>query len=165
MNRFTTETARAAARKRVGTAEARFWKRVVKTDGCWLWMGKRNQRGYGEFVVGGRVIQAHRFSYELVNGPIAPGLLACHHCDVPYCVKPRHLFLGTYADNARDRNTKGRNSPRTGTNNGRARLTPEQVDLIRVGYRAGALQRELARRFGVDQTQISRIVRGERWCA
>ena len=161
---FNAETARAAARKRVGTAESRFWRRVIKTDGCWLWMGKRNRRGYGEFLDHGRLVQAHRFSYELANGALPATLLACHHCDVPYCVNPRHLFAGTYSDNARDRNAKGRNSPRSGTQNGRAKLSDGDVALIRDGYKAGALQRELARRFGVAQTQISRIVRGEGWC-
>ncbi len=87
---------------------ARFWQKVQKGDGCWEWQGSRNKLGYGITSLRGRAIRAHRVSWEIVNGPIPDGLLVCHRCDNPACVRPDHLFLGTQIDNLRDMRTKGR---------------------------------------------------------
>lgn len=89
--------------------EPRFWAKVDKTDGdgCWLWTGSRRHR-YGEFWVNGKREYPHRVSFELANGPIPAGLVVCHKCDVPLCVRPDHLFIGTLADNFADMRAKGR---------------------------------------------------------
>lgn len=94
----------------------RFWRKVVKGDGCWLWTGHRGSGGYGRFWLNGKQVLAHRTSWEITNGPIPDGLYACHRCDNPPCVKPAHLFLGTALDNAEDRDRKGRTPrhPNTG---------------------------------------------------
>lgn len=89
---------------------SRFWACVVKLPGersCWVWRGRRSRGGYGLFSVGNKLVQAHRFSYEMVNGELGP-LLACHDCDNPPCVRPDHLWPGTHADNMRDMRQKGR---------------------------------------------------------
>jgi hypothetical protein len=86
----------------------RFWSKVVKSDGCWEWTACTNT-GYGIFALrrnGKRQILAHRFSYELANGPISDGLYICHRCDNPLCIRPDHLFAGTQADNMRDQSEK-----------------------------------------------------------
>lgn len=86
----------------------RFWARVQKSDGCWLWTGCVTAQGYGEMSVNGHPTTMHRYSYELHHGPIPKGLFVCHTCDVKRCVRPDHLYAGTVADNARDAVQRGR---------------------------------------------------------
>lgn len=80
-------------------------------SGCWLWTGAYSDGGYGLLdakIAGRRETRAHRVSYHAFVGPIPVGLFICHRCDVPCCVNPDHLFLGTPLDNTRDMIRKGR---------------------------------------------------------
>lgn len=86
----------------------RFWAKVHKTDGCWLWTGGMYATGYGFTGTRKRRLYAHRVAYMLTYGPIPDGMQVCHHCDTPPCVRPDHLFLGNHAENAADRIAKGR---------------------------------------------------------
>jgi len=83
------------------TPEERFWIKVRQTDTCWLWTSTLNNRGYGQFSVGGRSVLAHRFSYELHVGPIPEGLHLDHLCRVRHCVNPAHLEPVTNQENNR----------------------------------------------------------------
>jgi len=91
------------------TLEERFWAKVERGEGCWLWTASRTSTGYGQINVDHRPLKAHRVAWELTYGPIPDGLFVCHHCDVPLCCRPDHLFLGNDADNMRDCAAKGRN--------------------------------------------------------
>ena len=142
-------------------------------SGCWIWLGReRGSNGYGCFVINYRSRPAHRVSYELHRGAIPAGMHVCHTCDVPACVNPAHLFLGTHLDNQADKVAKGRQargaflssrqaaSRARGERNGSAKLTQEQVSAIRADTRP---QRQIARDFHVSQALIGKIKQGRLW--
>jgi hypothetical protein len=81
-----------------------------KSGECWLWLGQRHKRdGYG-LIKGttNQPLRAHRVFYTIFNGEIPEGMVVCHSCDTPACVNPDHLWVGTHADNQRDKTQKGR---------------------------------------------------------
>jgi hypothetical protein len=90
------------------TPTDRFWAKVDRTDGCWLWTAGRDGPGYGQLKVDEQTVKAHRFSYELHVGPIPDGLELDHLCRVRHCVNPAHLEPVTHAENCR-RGTVGQN--------------------------------------------------------
>ncbi len=140
--------------------------------GCWLWT-KSVIRGYGTLGAGicGQA-RAHRAAYEAFIGPIPDGMVVCHRCDVPRCINPSHLFLGSQADNIMDmvskkRHSNGRiskhpNMPK-GERMGQAKLTDAIVADIRRRARSGEGFRALSREFGVDHAIISLAARGITW--
>jgi DNA-binding transcriptional regulator YiaG len=158
------------------TTEDRFWAKVDKTDHCWLWTACVVHGGYGQFSVSSyRAISAHRFSYMLHNGSIPSGLMVCHACDNPRCVRPDHLFLGTQADNIRDKVAKNRQA--TGARHGSktkpervsrgerqhsSKLSADQVRAIRSQYPTLTL-RALAKEFGVSYATVHDIVTRQIW--
>lgn len=81
-----------------------------KPNGCLEWTGSTNARGYGQIKIDGKPIKTHRLAWELANDEIPDGLHVLHHCDVPLCCNPEHLFLGTQADNMADMAAKGRHA-------------------------------------------------------
>lgn len=79
----------------------------IPFSGCWIWAGAQFD-GYGRIVICGTARRVHRVMYELMYGPILPGMCVCHRCDVSLCVNPAHLFLGSVAENNTDMMSKGR---------------------------------------------------------
>jgi len=96
------------------TLEQRFWDYVScePNSGCWLWEGSRDRKGYGQLRIshsGPRSLRyATHISLELDGRPVPAGMLACHTCDIPSCVNPDHLFIGTPLQNTADMIAKGR---------------------------------------------------------
>jgi len=129
-------------------------------SGCWLWFGNANRAGYGLVYNTAMARQelAHRASYKCFKGGLDQKLRVCHSCDMPACVNPDHLWIGTDADNVNDKVRKGR--AMRGTAVPSSRLTENEVAQIR---RMGGSQQEIADRFGVCQMTISKIKRGETW--
>jgi hypothetical protein len=150
---------------------ARFWAKVDKVsdpNGCWLWTGAISSSGYGSYGAPQGTVSTHRYAYALTYGPIDSKLLVCHRCDVKLCVNPSHLFLGTHADNALDYFDKGFiriSKPRkqNGEANSNSRLTHTQVLAIRALCDAGIQQKDVARQFGIDPSNVSNIVSRKTW--
>lgn len=144
--------------------EKRFWEKVVKTEGCWIWTGWL-KNGYGYIGLGGekcKQIGVHRFSYKLHYGFLPQTMEICHKCDNPSCVRPDHLFFGTSASNTEDMLQKGREA--RGEKNGQSKLAANQVREIRNLYRErGKNQQQLADQFGVNRSAIYKIVNYLRW--
>jgi hypothetical protein len=143
-------------------------------SGCIVWTGGCKAFGYGEFSPwnsrkrGLGKQSAHRVAWIAANGPIPDGMYVLHRCDNPPCINPEHLFLGTPQQNTDDMHGKGRwKEPRrrSGARHPRpmAKITEDDVRKIRQRFAAGEAQATIARDFGVDYSNISRIVRGRTW--
>ena len=150
------------------TLEERFWDKVEKTDGCWLWTGCCDGGGYGQIWDLERMRKAHRVSWKIYNGLIENGLFVLHKCDVQRCVNPDHLFLGTQQDNVTDMIGKGRQNYTgnglAGENHPLSKLTHEKACSIREMYSTGYYyQRDLGKLFGVAQSQIANIIHNRTW--
>lgn len=147
-----------------GSTVERFWRRVKRTNTCWLWTGSILPNGYGKISIKHRDVLAHRYSYELLKGKIPDGHLCLHKCDVRNCVNPEHLFTGTHLDNMEDRNRKKRQAKGHQMGAHSAKLSDEQVKEIRSQYSPGnTSQRQLAEEYGLNQSQISRILTRKRY--
>lgn len=142
-------------------ATERFWRKVARLgpDECWVY--SKASAVHAKFWNGTALVKAHRFSWELHNGPIPAGLSVCHRCDNPPCVNPAHLFLGTHAENMADRNAKGRQA--RGDRSPVSKLTTDDVREIKRAIANRENQTALARRFGVSHVQISHIRHGKTW--
>jgi len=153
------------------TFPERFWAKVNKTDGCWIWTAYLCPDGYGYIHTkhGRPKIGAHIASWILHVGSVPKGMCVCHNCpqgDTPSCVNPDHLWIGTQRENVLDRDKKGGSGAekRTGVLNGLSKLNEDQVEQIRSLYAAGLrTQVSLAEEYGVVQTCISRIVLNKIW--
>lgn len=93
----------------------RLYGRVRPSGDCLLWTGATAGKNYGRLEVSGKPRYAHRLAYELAFGEIPAGLSVCHRCDVPRCINPDHLFLGTAKDNCADSIAKGRRPQMAGS--------------------------------------------------
>lgn len=160
----------------------KFWRKVVKgktVDDCWKWNASKFRSGYGQITHGELVgerknLKSHRVSYELHFGKIPDGMAVCHTCDNPECSNPKHLFIGSFKDNAHDMIRKGRRYDTSGENNGQAKITAKIAAKIRSDYskndpesgrhvRKKYSQAALGRKYGLSQTVIGDIIRGKTW--
>lgn len=154
-------------------AEDRFWRRVYKTNRCWLWTGGKFRGGYGQFMLGDKNIKAHRYSFQLHVGGIPDGLFVCHNCDNPSCVNPDHLFLGTPKDNVADMIKKNRRVDTSGELNGQSKISMKIADEIRHKYslndskfpgsRKKYSQQKIGKEYGLSQAAVGKIIRNEMW--
>lgn len=129
-----------------------FARSVQDTNGCRLWTGAIKSNGYGHVNINGKTVMVHRLSWSLTNRRKIPkGKRVLHSCDVRSCIEPKHLRIGTSAQNSQEMVARGRyRGPR--------RLTNAQISEILTLCSNGELtQREIARQFGVHEATVSDI--------
>jgi HNH endonuclease len=151
------------------------WCRIDKRgpNECWLWTGPKNDgMGYGRFEKDGRSYYAHRVIYSITNpgtiewkGPInrAAGMLVLHICDNPVCCNPKHLILGTHADNMRDKVERGRSPDYSKGKGPRCKLTMEDVFWIKLQHKHGATLMALALLYDVSRVTIKSACSGRHY--
>lgn len=146
--------------KRYGTVMERIERDTFyePNSGCWLFAGPIDEAGYGRIRVGNRKVRVHNFIFQRGNGPLLPGKLVMHSCDMPCCWNPDHLSDGTHKDNRQDAMKKER-LPR-GESATKAKLTNEDIALIRA---SSETHRALGAKFGVSHNIIGRIKRYQKW--
>jgi hypothetical protein len=153
--------------KHTGPLEPRFWSKVAKTTetDCWFWKASIDVNGYGQFGLapgqfGAKtwtMAKAHRVAWILTHGEIPPGMYLCHTCDMPRCVNPAHLFLGTQTDNMRDCVAKDRHGcGRVGQ--------PIYYDITRIrkiiaAYESGTRREVITRQHHISPTHLLRILK------
>lgn len=147
------------------TVEEALWSRVRRDpEGCWEWQGPTGtNNGYGKTTFAGQYGLAHRVAWEVTHGEIPDGMKVLHRCDNPLCCRPDHLWLGTQADNVRDREQKKRRRNLHGEEIGTSKLTEADVRQMRCWREEGVTLRELAAWFGCSAGAVSHICRRESW--
>jgi hypothetical protein len=130
---------------------------VVTSTGCWVWTAGTSH-DYASMGYQGKVKKVCTLIYELfiLDHPVPKGLCVLHKCDNRSCVNPDHLYLGTKADNIRDRMERDRDSFKGGQ-----KISPEEADLIRSMCDQGMCKELLAERFNVTLRTIQRLVSGK----
>jgi hypothetical protein len=147
-------------RAKNGASSADIARFLVKMRGgagneCWLWTASvtgRPTHQYGQFVFGPTKVYAHRFVWELVNGPVPSGKVVCHSCDVTRCCNPQHMFLGSQGDNIRDAAEKGHLRIARKRNR---EVKPEVVQRYLAG---GVTARELGTEYGISFMTVHRWI-------
>jgi len=144
----------------------------VTESGCWLWLGaidppgKHRRLPYGKFWMKtkGMSIVAHRAAWIIFKGEIPSEKIVCHKCDVPSCVNPAHLFLGSPKDNTGDMFRKGRAEPMLKTRRGEGsnfvKITADDVIAIRSDPRPSSV---LAKEYGLTYFAVRKIRNRENW--
>ena len=142
-----------------------FWSHVTikGVDDCWEWNGALLKKGYGQLGTAKGHFVASRIAWFLSNRKQPGRFLVCHTCDNPPCCNPRHLFLGSYQDNENDCVKKGRQYHAQGEKCGRSKLKNADITKIRQMYLMGYNMTDIGNQFEVSQTQISRIIKYQRW--
>lgn len=159
---------------------AKFWANVAAMpSGCWEWQGYLTASGYGAVTLSKRSrFRAHRIAYKLYYLEDPEDQFVCHACDNPKCVNPLHLWLGDAAQNAKDRDRKGRQADFSGDSHysrrdpsrirrGEAvpgvKLTEAVVLEVRRAFADGESQASIARRLNLSKFNVWYIVHRKTW--
>jgi hypothetical protein len=159
---------------------ARFWSKVRKTEGCWLWTASDDGHGYGGFRVNRKTLKAPRVAFFIANGHW-PEPCVLHSCDQPRCVNPKHLSAGTQLQNSRDRESRRRGNHATGAAVGvftkpdsvevgaakrrggkRGKLRGEDIHLVRAACLTNS-HLAVGIMFGVSGSTIRSVMTGRTW--
>ncbi len=137
-------------------------------QGCIEWDGLFNANGYGQSYMNGKAQLAHRISFVISNAldlSEINGVVIRHKCDNPRCINPLHLESGTQLDNVRDMHARGRYGygAAKGSANAGAKLSEEDIPMIRERLKVGHRRDDIAADFGVSRDAIFRIQAGTSW--
>jgi hypothetical protein len=155
--------------------DRRIAPRLFGRDGCEIWSGAKDGKGYGQISLEKKRILVHRISLELKIGRLLiDGECACHHCDVPACVNADHLFVGSPRDNTIDALRKGRmrgmfepghrnKTILRGEATHAAKLTETIVREIRKDYESGLGYRKLAKKYQIHRATARCVVKKTTW--
>lgn len=141
----------------------KFWNNVafIPFHECWEWIGNKNHFGYGRIQMSKKTHKAHRLSWELHHKQKVPdGMFVCHSCDNPGCVNPEHLWIGTAAENNKDRNRKGRANMPKGHIHWKKKLNETDITEIRSSTLSS---RKLGQIYHVSHKNILAIKNGKTW--
>lgn len=114
------------------------------------------------YVNGVQTTAARHILEQKLGRALLSDELCCHHCDNQYCVNPHHLYVGSYTDNNRDRELRGRSRTKKGYTSNAAKFTPEQAMTVIEQKASGATVRQLAELYNVSRSCIEAIVYGKR---
>lgn len=148
--------------------EMRFWSKVDMRghDECWDWQASVSHHGYGRFKVGnGTTAHSNRIAWALANKADPGEMLVLHGCDRPQCCNPKHLRLGTTADNIADMDSRGRRvvPNQAGSANGAAKLDDATLAVVIERLKRGDNNKQAARGLPVGHSLVSRIRTGRSW--
>lgn len=146
--------------------KSRLSARSREKDGCLIWLGRKDRKGYGVFSVNNKNMKTHRASWLAHKGIIPNGLWVLHKCDNPLCFKFEHLFLGTPRDNVMDAISKGRHRVPyfVGESHKSSKLTLKQVLMIRQCYAEGKnTPSQLAKKCRVTKAAIRSVINNRNW--
>jgi len=144
--------------------EERFWPKVQKGEGCWLWTGYVDRgTGYGRMQSEqpGTLASAHKTSWIIQRGPVPDGMVVRHLCHNKLCVRIDHLKLGSAEDNVRDKVLARRQA--CGERQHLSKLTWKDVDHIFAMRAKGRSTYWIARQFEVARPTICAILKGKTW--
>lgn len=149
---------------RCGLEFVEFWSYVQMTDSCWIWNGYRDKTGYGRMTYEGKAMLTHRLAWIITFGNIPSKKNILHICDNPPCVNPAHLYVGTQAENVRDRVIRGRSNYNRGEQCFNSKLNPSKVQAIRRKYSTEKVSTyKLGEEFGVSHHTIRKVVQRRTW--
>lgn len=142
-----------------------FAKNIVQIPiaGCWIWMGKLNNGGYGRITdENGKVMLAHRWSFKNFVSKIMPPVVM-HDCDNPSCVNPSHLKGGTQKINLQDmwRKNRGKTPRLTRDKCHLTRYSINQINEVKKLRATGMTQMQIKQVTNISQSHISRILNGD----
>ena len=135
----------------------------VTESGCWLWLGACGRNGRARMYHNGRNSYASHVAWELFKGCIPMNAFLCHHCDVPGCVNPDHLYIGDVHTNSADMMRRHRNRVPVGVRHWKCKLQDSEVKDIRALTQAGKTSSEIGQIYGVAGSTILKIKNGETW--
>lgn len=145
-----------------------FWDRVaaqieITEGGCHIFTGSKDDCGYGRIRNGKKLVRLHREVYLRDKGEIPLGAVVMHSCDVPACINPSHLSLGTQVENIHDMDKKGRRKILLGVAHGKAKLKDADIHIIRQRIESGETCNRIADDFSVSEGTIQHIKQGRNW--